>query len=91
MKPSMAGATPNVPSDPREWVWLRQVHGHDVVTVDAVPAEVPEADAAVDSAGAEKVANLTRSNTDKFQCRTGGHCRRRSDPGDRTDAVFKAV
>jgi YfiH family protein len=37
----------SVPDDPRSWVWLRQVHGPDVVTVDAPPAEPPEADAAV--------------------------------------------
>jgi YfiH family protein len=43
----LARATPSVPDDPRRWVWLRQVHGHDVVTVDAVPVEVPDADAAV--------------------------------------------
>jgi YfiH family protein len=36
-----------VPADPREWVWLHQVHGADVVTVDAAPAAPPAADAAV--------------------------------------------
>jgi YfiH family protein len=35
------------PGDPAAWVWLRQVHGHEVVTVGAAPAEPPEADAAV--------------------------------------------
>ena len=37
----------DVPADPQRWVWLRQVHGCDVVTVAAPPAEVPVADAAV--------------------------------------------
>jgi YfiH family protein len=37
----------DLPEDPTSWVWLRQVHGHEVVTVDAAPAEPPEADAAV--------------------------------------------
>jgi hypothetical protein len=37
-------------TDPAEWVWLRQVHGREVVTVAAAPAEPPEADAAVTSA-----------------------------------------
>lgn len=37
----------DVPDDPRDWVWLRQVHGHEVVRVDATPAAVPEADAAL--------------------------------------------
>jgi purine-nucleoside/S-methyl-5'-thioadenosine phosphorylase / adenosine deaminase len=35
------------PDDPARWVWLRQVHGHAVVTVDGAPATAPEADAAV--------------------------------------------
>jgi YfiH family protein len=43
----MVGGTP---ADPAVWVWLRQVHGHDVVTVDAAPAAPPEADAAVTTA-----------------------------------------
>jgi purine-nucleoside/S-methyl-5'-thioadenosine phosphorylase / adenosine deaminase len=34
-------------ADPAAWVWLRQVHGRDVVTVDTVPGVAPEADAAV--------------------------------------------
>jgi YfiH family protein len=38
---------PGLPADAAEWVWLRQVHGHEVVTVAAAPAEPPEADAAV--------------------------------------------
>jgi YfiH family protein len=33
--------------DPAGWVWLHQVHGHHVVTVDAPPAHPPVADAAV--------------------------------------------
>ena len=37
----------DAPADPLRWVWLRQVHGHDVVTVDAPVAEPPVADAAV--------------------------------------------
>ena len=37
----------DVPPDPAGWVWLRQVHGHQVVTVDAAPSVPPEADAAV--------------------------------------------
>ena len=39
----------DIPDDPRRWVWLRQVHGDRVVTVEAVPLKVPEADAAVTS------------------------------------------
>jgi YfiH family protein len=35
------------PSDTAAWVWLRQVHGREVVTVDTAPAAPPEADAAV--------------------------------------------
>jgi YfiH family protein len=38
------------PDDPDDWVWLRQVHGHTVVTIDAPPAEPPAADAAVTTA-----------------------------------------
>ncbi len=38
------------PAEPGDWVWLRQVHGHEVVTVDAAPATPPEADAAVTTA-----------------------------------------
>jgi YfiH family protein len=34
-------------ADPDDWVWLRQVHGRDVVTVDRAPAVEPEADGAV--------------------------------------------
>jgi YfiH family protein len=37
----------DIPDDPRRWLWLRQVHGDRVVTAEAAPAEVPEADAAV--------------------------------------------
>jgi polyphenol oxidase len=40
----------SVPADPTRWVWLRQVHGRAVVTVDAPPAAPPEADAAVTAA-----------------------------------------
>jgi YfiH family protein len=35
------------PADPAAWVWLRQVHGRAVVTVDTAPAAPPEADAAL--------------------------------------------
>jgi polyphenol oxidase len=42
-----AGAVGGRPQDSRAWVWLRQVHGCDVVTVDAPPAAPPIADAAV--------------------------------------------
>ena len=38
---------PFAPSDPDGWVWLRQVHGDTVVTVDRAPESPPEADAAV--------------------------------------------
>lgn len=38
------------PADPAAWVWLRQVHGREVVTVDAAPPAPPEADAAVTTA-----------------------------------------
>jgi YfiH family protein len=54
-----AEALSAVPSDPREWVWLRQVHGDRVVTVDAAPAEPPEADAAVTSAAHLPLVVLT--------------------------------
>ncbi len=43
----LARALDAVPRDPREWVWLRQVHGADVVTVTEAPGAPPEADAAV--------------------------------------------
>jgi YfiH family protein len=42
-----AAVIDGTPSDPSGWVWLRQVHGRDVVTVDEPPAVVPVADAAV--------------------------------------------
>jgi YfiH family protein len=42
-----ARRTPFTPSDPDAWVWLRQVHGDTVVTVDRAPGSPPEADAAV--------------------------------------------
>jgi YfiH family protein len=35
------------PGDPAAWVWLRQVHGDSVVTVERPPSSPPEADAAV--------------------------------------------
>jgi hypothetical protein len=38
------------PKDASEWVWLRQVHGREVVTVATAPAAPPEADAAVTTA-----------------------------------------
>ena len=44
---SLARAIEAVPRDPGEWVWLRQVHGADVVTVTEGPAAPPDADAAV--------------------------------------------
>jgi YfiH family protein len=52
---ALALALPAVPDDPTTWRWLRQVHGADVVTVDAAPADPrtdprtgpPEADGAV--------------------------------------------
>jgi YfiH family protein len=46
----LAGRLADVPDDPDRWVWLRQVHGREVVTVAAAPAEPPEADAAVTTA-----------------------------------------
>jgi YfiH family protein len=42
-----ARALDGVPTDPAGWVWLRQVHGCEVVTVDAPPSVPPTADAAV--------------------------------------------
>jgi copper oxidase (laccase) domain-containing protein len=42
-----ARSIPCTPDDPSAWVWLRQVHGDTVVTVDRTPATPPEADAAV--------------------------------------------
>jgi len=38
---------PFTPRDPREWLWLRQVHGRDIVTAERAPATVPDADGAV--------------------------------------------
>lgn len=49
----LARAVAGVPADPSAWVWLRQVHGHEVVTAagaHAAPAAPPEADAAVTAA-----------------------------------------
>jgi polyphenol oxidase len=46
----LARAPGGVPADEHRWVWLRQVHGHEVVTVDRPPAAPPEADAAVTTA-----------------------------------------
>jgi YfiH family protein len=43
----VAATVADAPDDPARWVWLRQVHGREVVTVEAPPAAVPEADAAV--------------------------------------------
>jgi polyphenol oxidase len=43
----LAADLPELPADAAEWVWLRQVHGQEVVTVAAAPREAPEADAAV--------------------------------------------
>jgi purine-nucleoside/S-methyl-5'-thioadenosine phosphorylase / adenosine deaminase len=42
-----ARAVTGDPGDAPGWVWLRQVHGRAVVTVDAAPDTPPEADAAV--------------------------------------------
>jgi purine-nucleoside/S-methyl-5'-thioadenosine phosphorylase / adenosine deaminase len=39
-----------VPGDPARWVWLRQVHGSAVVTLEGAPSSPPEADAAVTGA-----------------------------------------
>ena len=50
---SLSGSIRAVPDDPGLWVWLRQVHGRQVVTVVEAPSgpvdpvDVPEADAAV--------------------------------------------
>jgi YfiH family protein len=43
----LARALGEVPPDPRAWVWMRQVHGATVVTVDRAPAAPPDADAAI--------------------------------------------
>jgi YfiH family protein len=45
-----ARVVPDAPADPSRWVWLRQVHGREVVSVDAPPDEPPAADAAVTDA-----------------------------------------
>ena len=45
--------------DPVGWVWLRQVHGARVVTVDEAPDEPPEADAAVTSVPGLPLAVVT--------------------------------
>ena len=37
----------DVPRNPRDWVWLRQVHGADVVTFTEAPVTPPPADGAV--------------------------------------------
>jgi hypothetical protein len=42
-----ASSLPGLPVDPAEWVWLRQVHGTEVMVADAPVASPPEADAAV--------------------------------------------
>jgi YfiH family protein len=46
----VAALEPDLPDDPAGWVWLRQVHGRDVMATDVVPAAVPTADAAVTTA-----------------------------------------
>ncbi len=46
---STPASMPDSTSDPTSWVWLRQVHGRDVATLDAAPEVMPEADAAVTS------------------------------------------
>jgi YfiH family protein len=43
----LATRIPAGPVDPSSWVWLRQVHGDAVVTLERAPAEPPVADAAV--------------------------------------------
>lgn len=46
-------------ADPAGWVWLRQVHGHQVVTVDAPPAAPPVADGVVTRRGGLPLVVLT--------------------------------
>jgi len=55
----VAAALPDAPDDARRWVWLRQVHGCGVVTVDAAPDAPPEADAAVTTATGLPLVVLT--------------------------------
>jgi YfiH family protein len=43
----LARAIDGTPADPARWMWLRQVHGSTVVTVDAPCDDAPVADAAV--------------------------------------------
>jgi YfiH family protein len=44
---ALARSVPFAPDEPAQWVWLRQVHGRDIVTAERAPAAVPEADGAV--------------------------------------------
>jgi polyphenol oxidase len=54
-----ARAIDGYPSDPAAWVWLRQVHGCEVVTVDAPPPVPPTADAAVTTCAGLPLVVLT--------------------------------
>jgi YfiH family protein len=54
-----ASAIALTPDEPDAWVWLRQVHGDTVLTVDRAPAEPPEADAAVTARVGLPLAVLT--------------------------------
>jgi YfiH family protein len=54
-----ARALAAVPVDPAGWVWLRQVHGSEVVTVEAAPVRPPEADAAVTTTAGLPLVVLT--------------------------------
>jgi YfiH family protein len=54
-----AVAPAGAPADPGAWVWLHQVHGRDVVVVDAPPPIPPEVDAAITTARRLPVVVLT--------------------------------
>jgi YfiH family protein len=68
----LAARLADLPDDPRRWVWLRQVHGHQVVTVAAPPPEPPEADAAVTTAIGLPVVVMTADCAPVARASPGG-------------------
>lgn len=55
----LAARLPFAPDDPAAWVWMRQVHGRDVASVEAPRGEPPVADAAVTATAGLPLVVLT--------------------------------